>query len=184
VCVSLASAIRVALYNACFPYADVELALDILDNVLVVQMRDPGLRNENQLVTLLSQTKTELLVLDEAHRYIKAAILLKDVTTIAGGIGVDEVDAFLVAHAVVAVLILDLDETSDQPALMGQIGTLGADRFRIIESSQHALDPVGLWHAVRVSEQQQITFSMGHTRVAGASRTLVVLTNQLHTLAP
>ena len=87
------------------------------------------------------------------------------------------------AHAVVAVLILDLNKASDQPTLCGQIRALGADRFGVGERCNHALDPVRLGHAVGVCEQQQIAGCVGHTRVARAGRALVLLPNQPHTFA-
>ena len=173
-------ALRVPADEQGLPEADVELAAKIVGQGAVVEVLDLGLGHEDQTVALLRQAKAQLLVLHtgRGESGIEAAVLAENVPAIGRGVGVDEVDAVLAPHAVVAVLVLGLDEAGHQAGLVCQVSALGPHHVRLLEGPQQGLGPVRNWGAVRVGEEDVRSPSHLGPVVAGCGRASVLLAHQ------
>ena len=108
-----------------------------------MQVRDPGVRRKDEPIPFLGQAKTELLVFHAGgcEDRVEAAIFEKDIAAVCGGIGIDEVDLRLTAHAIVAILVLGLHEARNQCALLSDVRPLSAYDAIVDKGRRHRLDP-------------------------------------------
>jgi hypothetical protein len=104
----------------------------------------------------------------------------KNVTAVAGGIGIDKINELLPGHVIVSVLVLNLGKAGYDLLLAAQIGSLDPCHMGIAERLYHTLNPIRSWLAVGIGKEYNLTPGVLQAQVASDCGPRARLREQTH----
>ena len=173
-------AFRVPAGEQRLPEADEVFAAAIFGQIFVVDVFHFGCGCKDEPIALGRNAEAQFLILDAGggEDGVEAAVFAENVSTVGRRVGVDEVDALLTVHAVVAIFVFGLYKKRCQRRLPRGVDALGPSHRRVDEDIDHGCHPIGVGRTVGVGEEEQRRLGFACAVVTRRARTGVGLTHQ------